>query len=205
MGALTKMTDLVLAQRNSLSPEDDCYFLLEYTAQDNFPYSLGNSLIRNLKKKINRKRTLEWSYKEWTIKQIAAELATALPAVVNPAITTFIPIPPSKTRSNAQYDDRVLQVLRQSCPADADIRESIACREDHASAHETGEHDRPGIDELIKNYSWMETTRPLRPNIVLFDDVIASGNHFTACKRFLLQHHSAAHVSGIFIACVLKR
>ena len=121
MGVLTKMNDLVLAERNALSPDDDCYYLLEYTAQDNFPYSLGNSLITNLKKKTDRRRTLEWSYKEWTIQQIAAELATAL------------------------------------------------------------------------------------PNIVLFDDVIASGNHFTACKRFLLQHHPATHITGIFIACVLKK
>lgn len=205
MGALTKMNDLVLAERNSLSPDDDCYYLLEYTAQDNFPYSLGNSLITNLKKKTDRRRTLEWSYKEWTIQQIAAELATALPNIVDLAATSFIPIPPSKTRNNPQYDDRVLQVLRQSCPADADIREPIVCREDHASAHETGEHDRPAIDELITNYSWLETAQPLRPNIVLFDDVIASGNHFTACKRFLLQHHPATHITGIFIACVLKK
>jgi hypothetical protein len=205
MGPLIKMNEQLLAEHHSLSPGDDCYYMLEYTSQDSFPYSLGNTLITNLKKKVDRKQSPEWPYKEWTILQIAAELAAALATLIDFATATIIPIPPSKTRGNPQYDDRVLQVIKYACPVDADIREPIICREDHASAHETDEHDRPAIDELTANYSWLETAQPLRPNIVLFDDVIASGNHFTACKRFLLRHHPATHITGIFIARVLKR
>ncbi len=189
MGALIKITNLT--DHSALSPDDKCYFLFEYDE--------GSALINNLKKKIDRKNKPEWPYKEWTIQQIAAELATALPDIIDFPTTTFLPIPPSKTRDNPLYDDRLLQVLRLACPADADIRESITCREDHAAAHES-EYDRPTVHELLNNYIWIPTAQPLRPNIVLFDDVITSGTHFTACKRFLLQHHPAAHTTGIFIA-----
>jgi hypothetical protein len=191
MGALTKIDELLLTAHSSLSPGDDCYFLLEYQE--------GSALINNLKKKMDRRQKPEWPYKEWTIQQIAAELAAALPDIVDFITTTLIPIPPSKTRNNPLYDDRLLQILRLACPADADLREPIANREDHTAAHES-EHERPTVDELIDNYTWLETAKPLHPNIVLFDDVITNGTHFTACKRFLLQHHPAAHITGIFIA-----
>jgi hypothetical protein len=221
MYPLTKMNEQMLAGHHSLSPDDDCYYMLEYTTEDSFPYTLGNTLITNLKKKPDRKQTLEWSYKEWTIRQLATELTAALSTLIDFATTTIIPIPPSKTRSNPQYDDRVLQVIRSACPAVADIRESIACREDHAPAHESDERDRPGVDQLMTNYIWVDRVQPTdpaappdaaahphtphRPNIVLFDDVIASGNHFTACKRFLLRYHPATHITGIFIARVIKK
>jgi predicted amidophosphoribosyltransferase len=195
MGALEKITDL--SDHCALSPDDNCYFLFEYHE--------GSAWINNLKKKIDRKSKPEWPYKEWTIQQLAAELASALPDIVNFTTTTFIPIPPSKTHDNPLYDDRLLQILQRSCPADADIRESIATREDHAAAHESEEQDRPTINELQNNYTWVESTQPLRPNIVLFDDVITNGTHFTACKRFLLQHQPAAHITGIFIALVPKK
>ena len=189
MASLVKITNL--AAHSSLAPGDDCYFLLEYNE--------GSAMINNLKKKIDRKNKPEWPYKEWTIHQIAAELAAALPGTINFTTTTFLPIPPSKTRNNPLYDDRLLQILRLACPTNADIREPITCRENHAAAHES-EHDRPTINELIDNYTWVEPAQPLRPNIVLFDDVITNGTHFAACKRFLLQHHPAAHITGIFIA-----
>jgi hypothetical protein len=195
MGALTKIDELLLAAHSSLSPGDDCYFMLEYNE--------GSALINNLKKKMDRREKREWPYKEWTIQQIAAELAAALPDIINFLTTTFLPIPPSKTRDNPLYDDRLLKILRLACPTDADIRESIICRQDHTAAHES-ECDRPTVDELINNYTWVGTA-PLRPNIVLFDDVITNGTHFTACKRFLLQHHPAANTTGIFIARVPKK
>ena len=200
MSPLLKIDEQLLPDHGSLSPDDECYFLLNYIAHSNPDHSLGNTFIRNLKKKMDRKGKWEWPYKEWTIQQSAAALAAAIPAIVDFTTTTFIPIPPSKIRGNPLYDDRVLRVLRQACPADADIRESISCREDHAPAHESDERRRPAIKALMNNYHWMENTQPLRPNTVLFDDLITSGNHFIACKRFVLQHQPATRVLGIFVA-----
>jgi predicted amidophosphoribosyltransferase len=200
MDALTKIDEQLLPEHGSLSPEDECYFLLDYTAHTNAAHSLGNAFIRNLKKKMDRKGRMEWPYKEWTIQQIGAALAAALPTLIDLTTTTFIPIPPSKIRSNPLYDDRVLRVLHLACPADADIRESIVCREDHRPAHESEERERPAIKALMNNYNWLENTPPLRPNTVLFDDLITSGNHFIACKRFVLQHQPATRVLGIFVA-----
>lgn len=200
MPALTKIDEPLLREHSSLSQGDDCYFLLEYTAHSSIQQSPDNTFITNLKKKPDRKNKWEWPYKEWTIQQLAAELAAALPTLIDFPTTTLIPIPPSRIRNSPLYDDRVLQVLRQACPADADIREPIICREDRLAAHHSQEHDRPAINDLMDNYSWLEGAHPLRPNTVLFDDVITSGNHYIACKRFVLQHHPATRVTGIFIA-----
>jgi predicted amidophosphoribosyltransferase len=200
MPALIKIGHHLLPEHGSLSADDECHFLLNYTAHSNAAYSLDNAFIRNLKKKMDRKGKPEWPYKEWTIQQVAAALAAAIPNIVDLTTTTFIPIPPSKIRSNPLFDDRVSQILRLACPADADIREAIVCRDDHTPAHESNEHHRPAIDELMNNYIWIDNNRPLRPNTVLFDDLITAGNHFIACKRFVLEHQPATRAIGIFVA-----
>jgi hypothetical protein len=199
MPALNKIGNHLLSEHASLSMDDDCYFLLEYTAHTDSTHSLGNTFIRNLKKKMDRKGKFEWPYKEWTIQQVAAALAAAIPSLVDFTNTTFVPIPPSKIRSNPLFDDRVSQILRLACPADADIREAIVCRDDHTPAHESDEHRRPAINELMNNYIWIDNNRPLRPNTVLFDDLITAGNHFIACKRFVLEHQPATRITGIFV------
>ena len=205
MPALIKIGHHLLPEHGSLSSDDECYFLLNYTAHSNAAHSnaahsLDNTFIRNLKKKMDRKGKFEWPYKEWSIQQVAAALAAALPALVDFSTTTFIPIPPSKIRSTPLFDDRVSQILRLACPADADIREAIVCRDDHTPAHESDEHHRPAIDDLMNNYIWIDNNQPLRPNTVLFDDLITAGNHFIACKRFVLEHQPATRIIGILVA-----
>src|SRR5579872_4970093 len=130
MHALVRIDAQMTGIHSALSSTDECYFLWEYMAYGGYDYGIGNELIKNIKKPIDRKGTPEWKWKEFAIREIAVELAAALPAVIDFAATTLIPIPPSKCRSNPLYDDRLLRILRLACPVDADIRELIVNKAD---------------------------------------------------------------------------
>ena len=204
MEPLVRIDAQMAGIHRALSITDECYFLWEYTAYGPYDYSIGNELIKNIKKPIDRKGSPEWKWKDFAIREIATQLATALPAVIGFSTTTLIPIPPSKCRTNPLYDDRLLQILRLACPADADIRELIVNKTDLQPAHTSAEDYRPSVQTILDNYAWSEPATPLQAppphhTIVLFDDVLTGGNHFVACKRFLLQRFPTHHIIGIFI------
>lgn len=196
MSGLKKIEGSMLRQHSSLSAADECYFLFEYISKED---SFENLLIRDLKKPVDRRDKLEWPYKSLAINDIAREVAAGLPEIVDFDTTTLIPVPPSKTRASALYDDRLLQILVRAAPAHADIRELIICKEDQAAAHTSDE--RPSVRTLIQNYEWNgQVTSGVRSHVVFFDDLITGGNHFVACKQFLLQRYPATKVSGVFVA-----
>jgi hypothetical protein len=199
MSNLVKIDELVVEQHSSLLASDECYYLLEYTARQPSSYSRGNNLIRNLKKPMDRKGRPEWKYKGAAIRTIAQELQSALPAVIDFDCTTIIPIPPSKIKTSPLYDDRVLQILQKSCP-DADIRELIVCKEDCNAAHESSDH-RPSVQEILDNYEINTDLDPaIGEAVVVFDDMITAGNHYTACRTFIEERYPGKQVVGIFVA-----
>ena len=196
MSGLKKIEGSMLRQHSSLSATDECYFLFEYISKED---SFENLLIRDLKKPVDRRDKLEWPYKSLAINDIARELAAGLPGVADFDTTTLIPVPPSKSRASALYDDRLLQILVRAAPAHADIRELIVCKEDQAAAHTSDE--RPSVRALLQNYAWNdEVEAGVRSRVVLFDDLITGGNHFVACKQFILERYPATKVAGVFVA-----
>lgn len=142
----------------------------------------------------------DWKYKQNAIAEIAGELKMPLRAVVDFGRSTIVPIPPSKTRANEQYDDRLLQILKRACPADADIQELILTEADMDAAHERS-LNRPSIGDILHNYVLSEV-QPLqvRENIIPFDDVISAGNHFVACRQFMEQYFPGRKIIGVFVA-----
>jgi len=200
MSTLVKIDELLIGEHGSLSIADECYYLLEYTARGGYSYSTGNDLIQNLKKPMDREGRPEWKWKAWAIRKIAQELTPALPLVIDFTLTTIIPIPPSKIRTNPLYDDRVLQILQIACPTGADIRELIISQEDRMAAHYAQEQ-RPTVQEIIGNYRWADTINPtIRSTVALFDDMITGGNHYVACKNFIKQRFPDARVIGVFVS-----
>jgi hypothetical protein len=200
MSTLVKIDELLMGEHGSLTRSDECYYLFEYTARSGYSHSKSNDLIQNCKKPMDRKGRPEWKWKTWAIREIAEELRPALPAVIDFATTTIVPIPPSKIRMKPLYDDRVFQILQHACPADADVRELIVCREDRIAAHDSPEH-RPSVQELRNNYEWNPPAPPvIRPNVVLFDDMITGGNHFVACRNFIARSHLDVRIIGVFVS-----
>jgi predicted amidophosphoribosyltransferase len=200
MRELVKMDNAVKIEHAALRwTDEECYYLFDFYAGKRFGFDPDNDLVKNLKRRIDRSDELALKHKEGAIEDIACLLGPALAALFDFTATTFVPVPPSRTRSSSHYDNRVAQLLRLACPPSADIRELIVCREERAPAHFS--EVRPSVEKLFSNYMPGEAVAgPVRERIVVFDDVVTSGNHFMACKRFLLGRFPGREVVGVFVA-----
>lgn len=216
MRELVKIDIAVKAEHAALRwPDDECYYLFDFYPGKRYGFDPGNDLVKNFKRRVDRSDGAALNRKDWAMQDIAYLLGPALTSLFDPATTTFVPVPPSATRSTPLYDDRVAELLRLACPATADIRELVVCRQEREPVHFSAE--RPSAEELLANYELGEgaggvgelgaaalnaaaAVEPVRERIVVFDDVITSGNHFVACKRFLLGHFPGRQVVGVFVA-----
>lgn len=199
MRELVKIDAVAKIEHGALRRRDDtCYYLLEFYPGRRYGFDADNDLVKHMKRRIDRCGEAALRQKEWAIADISALLQPAFAALFDFTITTFVPVPPSQMRSSPHYDDRVLRVLRGACATSADIRELIVCREEREPAHFS--ETRPSADELIENFVLGDVGAPVRERIVVFDDVITSGTHYVACKRFLLEHFPGREVVGVFVA-----
>jgi hypothetical protein len=196
---LTEIDDLARPDHWYLRPEDDCYFLGEYTARKGFVFSVTNQLVLNFKKSMDKRGTPEWRYKNRAIGEAAAAFRTALPEDwLNMA--TLVPIPPSKVKSDPIYDDRMVRML-QSIRAQPrlDVRELIVQQANMDAAH--GHQVRPRPDEIEANYGIDERLRNPVPQVIgLFDDVLTTGAHYRAASNVLKRAIPSVLIIGLFIA-----
>jgi hypothetical protein len=112
---------------------------------------------------------------------------------------TLVPIPPSKVKTDPNYDDRMVQVCRGiRAPAPTDVRELI---EQIASTDTFKGGHRKSPAELRQNYRIAENQLPnLRGIVGIFDDVLTTGSHFKAVKQMILERAPHARVIGLFVA-----
>jgi len=178
----------------------ECAFLLEYTSGRNFNYGYTNSLISNLKKSPKKKGTVEWGYKEKAISTCAELLCGALNHEWL-KVGTIVPIPPSRSILDPDYDDRLyrtLQLLRKE--VNVDVREIVKQRQSIRSAHEN-KGNRPSVQELYQNYYVDEHQAVPSPNeILIFDDVLTTGTHYAAIKQCLIERFPGVPIKGLFVA-----
>ncbi len=200
---LTEIDDLLRPDHWFISPEDRVFFIREFISHGGFGASATNQLISNLK--IPPTDTHRLLHKRRAIAQCAGELTSLFP-VRSLAGCTFVPIPPSKAENDPAYDDRLVQVLRQMHPreADKDVRELVHQRLSTRPSHGSGV-DRMRVQELIDVYTVdTQAVRTARENIVLFDDVLTAGAHYSAMKKVLQQVRPELNFVGLFIARVIR-
>ena len=186
---------------HNLDLHDECYFLGRYAVGMGFEYC-DNQLILNFKKEMHRRGLPEWHYKARAINTIA----TAMRAAISPLglgiirKSTFVPIPPSKARSDPGYDDRMTKMLQAiSTNPRLDVREIVTQSESTIAAHAAS--DRLGSDDIADLYGIDETVvLPTPERIVIVDDVITTGAHFRATKQVLSTRIPDAAFIGIFVA-----
>lgn len=144
---LQTIDDQSRSDHSRLSAGDECFYLYEYTSRKDFSFSATNNLISNLKKKPNAGGQ---QYKASAI----GDVTRAFAAVINAAWLnggTLVPVPPSKAKGHADYDDRMLKVCRQIRAAPAlDVRELVVQRNSLPTAHES--QYRPTVEELLQQY-----------------------------------------------------
>jgi hypothetical protein len=196
---LTKIDDLTRPDHFYLTPDDECYFLGEYTARKGYAFRATNQLILNFKKSTDKRATAQWRYKEKAIAEAAAAFRVALNKEwLNSA--TLVPIPPSKTKNDALYDDRLVRVLRgiRGNP-ELDMRELVFQRASTAAVHD--QENRPTPEQLQANYGIDQALCEPDPKMIgLFDDVLTTGAHFRAASAALKQSLPGIRIIGFFIA-----
>lgn len=193
-----------------LVPNESCYYWGEYTPSQYIDgamwnFSPTNQLITNLKKPLDRKGTAEWRYKQKAIQQVADAFSTMWQWTKmqdNPP--TLVPIPPSKCRTDAMYDDRMFQVLNTlslKTGIPLDIRDCLSHSGNLPASH--GADYRPTPEALYADLTIdMQVARiQQQPRwILLFDDMLTTGAHFVAARRKLHDAFPNVGVAGVFIA-----
>ena len=195
---LTEIDDLTRPDHSYLEPADKCYFIGEYTARKGFAYSPGNRLIINFKKPMDRRGTSQWRWKDHALQQAAKAFRTALNTEFLD-VATFVPIPPSKARTDPLYDDRMTRMLQAIRPqAPIDVREFIVQAESTAAAHDRS--DRLGPAELEAMYRIDAALKLPPPRVIaICDDMLTTGSHFRAAQRVLHQTFPGVRTLGLFI------
>jgi len=194
---LTKIDELTLGQHYHLEVSDSCYFFGEYTARKGFGFSETNQLIHNIKKSVEKRGSFEYRYKGQAIDKVAQKLTE----ITNLTDLTFVPIPPSKCRKDALYDDRMVEILERSkkINSNIDYRELIVQRESRAASHNSENRQTP--DEIAENYIFdSNAAKGHRQMIVIFDDVLTAGSHYKAMKTVIRTHLPQSTIVGLFIA-----
>ncbi|WP_227685265.1 hypothetical protein [Klebsiella sp. S69] len=196
---MTQIDELIRGQHYHLDAGDLCYFFGEYTARQRAAYSETNQLIMNLKKGNERRGLQDYHYKGVAINRVAQMITHT---IGNISDYTFVPVPPSKCRTDAAYDDRMTAILRtaQAMNSSLDFRELVLQNQSTVASH-ASTANRPTPDEIMGNYSLDSSLLAgIRGNIIIFDDVLTAGSHFKAMKQFLRRHLPGASILGLFVA-----
>lgn len=200
MCSLLQIDRLTLRHHYNLTNEDECYYFMNYTSGMGYSHSKANKLIINFKKPVTRSGTQEYHYKEDAMRQVSRLFNVEVQKNFDIAEYTLVPIPPSKSKTNQEYDDRMTKVLKTAFPEQiSQIKELIEIDQDRPAFHQSNE--TRSIENLYLNMRIDQTLLPdTKEKILLFDDVITTGAHFKSCKKLLLDTFPSATVIGIFIA-----
>ncbi|AXK82249.1 hypothetical protein DW352_18005 [Pseudolabrys taiwanensis] len=182
-----------------LTPDDECYFLYEYTSGKNYQFSATNSLISNLKKKPSLANTPQYKYKHEAMRACAKDFGEAINSKWLDG-ATLVPVPPSKAVGDVDYDDRIHKVC-QAIPSASpvDVRDLVIQTKSLNAAHESS--DRPTVEDLLAVYQIDETkAEPALKRIAIVDDVLTAGTHFRAVKSVLEKRFPGVPIVGFFVA-----
>ena len=196
---LLKIDEINIGDHPLLGSDDDCYHFLEFTSGAGYAGSRGNQLIMNLKKSPLRRGRREYRYKDRAIRECSTWMGDAVSDDWL-RVGTLVPIPPSKSRDDREYDDRMVRVLNGiQKPFPVDVRELVVQTETVRAAHESPD-DRPPVDELIAIYEIDESqAEPTPQGIAIVDDVLTAGVHYKAMHRVLSGRFPGVPVVGLFI------
>ena len=174
---LTKVDDLIRPNHRYISPTDECYYWGEYQVRAGFAAGPTNQLISNIKKSPEHRGTNQYYYKERDIQTAGAALRGVMRTATN---ITVVPVPPSKASAHPLYDDRMLRIARYMVHGTpADVRELVRQTESYEASHIGPGVNRKTPQELIDIYSIDDPAMSPRDFVIVLDDVLTQGAHFS--------------------------
>ena len=160
-----------------------------------------NGFISNFQIPVTCKteNTYRYKHKIAAMKYAAQALSELLPSEWRDA-GCFVPIPPSKVKSDKEHDSRLLKALKAVKPPLADVR-VLVLQKQNADPKQKGV--RP--EDRAENYYINEEEAAPEPQVIfVFDDVLTTGSHFKAMKMVLSDRFPDAQVYGIFLARAVR-
>ena len=204
---LTLLDQSQIQQYYYLDDSDDCYCLGLYHPRHGYQGGDLNQLIYNLKKRPTSKNSNPQAYrhKRKAILRISSALRQSMnESCLNNEIT-LVPVPPSKIIGDPDYDDRILQICNQMVKGldSPHVLDLLSMKKSLVASH-LANTERPSKVELENNLrlNTPPANQKPRPYIILVDDVITSGAHYSACKEVLTKHYPKVMVMGMFVARV---
>lgn len=196
---LTEIDALTRSDHSHLTESDSCYFLGEYTSYGGYACSPTNDLIINIKMSPNSSDSRLF-YKNRDIQVSARALFESLDVDWLES-STFVPIPPSKSKSDPEYDDRMTKILANINPNQpVDFRELIIQKKSTQPVHHGLQPRDP--DLIRKNFKLAKNLlKPEPEHIIICDDVLTTGAHYRAAVDLLRASiGDDIPICGVFIA-----
>jgi hypothetical protein len=197
---LQRLDDTHRGLHSHIKADDECYFFFEYTSGKGFSFGATNGFITNLKKSPLKRANYEYRYKGEAI----AEAARLLSGALNPdwlRAAVLVPVPPSKRRGHAEYDDRMGAICRAvNCSGQrATVREIVVQNASTEAAHVSSV--RPSVQDLIDIYEIDEDQCTPEPTAIgIVDDVLTAGVHYRAMHTVLSRRFPGVPITGLFLA-----
>ncbi len=189
---------------SNLDPEDNCFYLMEYT-KGGWDKSDANQKIANFKKDMDRKNKKEWWYKGEAIRNFSDDLSGFLiGSAFTRRTTLLVAMPTSNMRSSKDYDDRIIQTLQL-----VNAKTGLRCIDpfdpirDAPASHLGGTRDPEVIRRNLVLNSSAEALKDFEV-CLLVDDVITSGAHYVACRTMVEERFPHLQVAGLFWAKTAK-
>ena len=184
-----------------LSPADDCRYLFDYFPGQ--PRTAIGQLLASFKCRplVAAASAPRLHFKELAIAQVAAALRPCASREFVEA-ATWVPVPPSVTPAEPDYDDRLERTLRKAFEGyDLDLRallqQTRSTRPDHCREHRLS---CAALLRVIRPNAEALEVGPPRATIVLFDDLLTTGKHYRCCEQRLRELWPRVPVCGWFIA-----
>ncbi len=194
-----RIDEMIIGNHYHLNGDDECYFLIEFTSHMGYEFSDANNLILNLKKKPSLRTTNQWQHK---IRAMNA-CSNAFGQAINHdwlKTATLVPMPPSKEKTDPEYDDRIEGICRGiQVDFDIDVRNLVVQTESYEASHQS-DH-RITVGKLLDIYEIDEAVAEPAPTaIAIMDDVLTAGVHYRAMHTVLSRRFPDVPIIGLFVA-----
>ena len=185
-----------------LDSSDQCYYIGEYISGGTWKASDTNQLTSNLKADV-RAKPQRAQHKTNAVAASAGQLFSTLSGAYLRDKVTVVPMPCSKPSDHADYDDRMERVVRalgRKVGDGFDGRAILRTANAREAQHIAGA--RASIRELAASMTVDRALliTPLRPIVIVLDDVFTLGASFKAAQLLLKDLPGVKEVAGVFLA-----